>query len=390
MKTYRITPHDLLFFRDGRPLDRNKQDQDHRNIGHGAFWPRPDHLYNAVMHALIGSRTAGERAAYGKFGGLRVTGPYPIRKNEDSSETLYLPRPLDWFCDLEEIPAGSTDAPAFVEAGFIDRKEGKKNLPAWISLDDLKQYLSGAEPETPSCPKKPLFETETRIGTTLDPATGASMRFHDQSRSGQYEAQYLRLGKNVSMWCAADPGKPDAEIPRTFVMGGQNGLVDCVPDDSLKSLEDLFPQPAVPPDSPEPLFLRWTLLVPALFVRTGWLPGWCRDTRKDVVEHAPDGTVMFPDCVGARLVAAFVGKPVVFSGFDTLEGIKDTQLAVPAGSCYVFRCETTTAAKELLKRLHLQRQSDFGPQGFGIGVCSFVDPPRPSAARSRSPEPEAS
>ena len=53
---------------------------------------------------------------------------------------------------------------------------------------------------------------------------------------------------------------------------------------------------------------------------------------------------------------------------------KPTVLAVPQGSAYLFRCNGKASADALVAKLHLQRQSDFGPQGFGIGVCSVVKP----------------
>ena len=379
MQTYRISPLDLLFFRDGRPLDVDKSRDDHRNIGHGDFWPRPDHLYNAVMHALVGSRIAGERASYGKFGGLRTTGPFPLLKNPDGTETLFLPRPLDWDCVPEPLPKGKTDAPEFLEWGFVDRTPGKKSYPAWIPLADYHWYLAG-DP-LPPLSHESLFMTETRVGNTLDSATGASRRVQDQRHSGQYEAQYLRLRQGVSMWGEATSGTEGTSFPSVLHMGGQGFLVYFDRDDSLPSIECVLPAPKAK-DSLGPFFVRWTLLAPALFARTGWLPGWCRDTGKDETTRKPEGTVMFPDCAGASLVAACTGKPIVFSGYDTVDGVKDTQLAVPAGSCYVFRCETREAAKSLVARLHLQRQSDFGSQGFGIGVCSFVEYPDREAANT--------
>ena len=371
MQTYRISPLDLLFFRDGRPLDVDKSRDDHRNIGHGAYWPRPDHVYNAVMHALIGSRNAGERAAYGKFGGVQTTGPFPILKEADGTETLFLPRPLDWDCVMEPLPEGVTDAPSFINHGFVDRTPEKKLYPFWISDKDFRSYLDGRS--LPKLAPTKLFEIETRVGNTLDPKTGASRRIQDKRRSGQYEAQYLRLCKGVSMWAEATSGQAGTPIPSVLYMGGQGLLVDFDRDDTLSTLEAIFPKPNIPQDE-EQFFVRWTLLSPALFVRTGWLPGWCRDTNKDEAARKPDGAVMFPDCSGASLVAACTGKPIVFSGYDSVDGIKDTQLAVPAGSCYVFHCKSRKSAEALITRLHLQRKSDFGSQGFGIGVCSFIKP----------------
>ncbi|MCQ2545546.1 MAG: type III-B CRISPR module-associated protein Cmr3, partial [Clostridia bacterium] len=99
-KFYELEPNDVLFFRDGRPMDVDKKKQDVRNIGHGANWPRPDHLFKGVIHSLIGERMASledirqndkeGNSSYGEFGGLRVVGPFP-KKGDD----VYLPRPLD-------------------------------------------------------------------------------------------------------------------------------------------------------------------------------------------------------------------------------------------------------------------------------------------------------
>ena len=323
------------------------------------------------MHALIGSRTAGGGAAYGKFGGVQTTGPFPLLKTDDGTETLFLPRPLDWDCVMEPLPAGTTNAPSFINYGFVDRVEGKKDYPAWIPYNAYSAYLCGNS--LPVLDKTPLFGVEPRIGNTLDPKTGASRRIQDKRRAGQYEAQYLRLCHGVSMWAEATSGEVGTPIPSVLCMGGQGLLVDFDRDDTLSSLEALFPKPEIPQDE-GPFFVRWTLLSPALFVRTGWLPGWCRDTTEGKTARKPDGAVMFPDCSGASLVAACTGKPIVFSGYDSVDGIKDTQLAVPAGSCYVFRCKSREAAEALVARLHLQRKSDLGPQGFGIGLCSFVNP----------------
>ena len=74
----------------------------------------------------------------------------------------------------------------------------------------------------------------------------------------------------------------------------------------------------------------------------------------------------------------FVGV-MTMSGWDFKKGVKPTILAVPQGSVYLFRCVDKVAAKNLIARLHLQRQSDEGPKGFGIGLCSIVSPDSPTA-----------
>ena len=404
-RKYELTPRDVLFFRDGRPMDADKaQKKDVRYIGHGATWPRPDHLFKGAIHALLRETP---NASFGDFPALKVMGPYPVKREKSHPDALYLPRPLDW--DMSIGPCTDTDLPLPLEYGFIDRTEGKKNLPAWINIEDFLKYLDpdrkdrglyyedekddvgnvrkdkkGNPIKTIKFPYSDgnLFGVESRIGTTLDTVTGASKRVKGQHASGQYQGEYLRLQGGVSMWCAIETGKigmaknvPDApELPCTFVMGGQSGIV--VRQNTDIDLRAKFPAPRLYDDNTGSVFVRWTLISPALFCETGWLPGWCKDSRRNPPDVKPLGTIMFPDCEGCSLVGACTGKPIVFSGWDPKnEGsAKPTMLAVPQGSVYLFRCNGKADAEALIKRIHLQRQSDYGPQGFGIGVCSIVKP----------------
>jgi CRISPR/Cas system CMR-associated protein Cmr3 (group 5 of RAMP superfamily) len=87
---------------------------------------------------------------------------------------------------------------------------------------------------------------------------------------------------------------------------------------------------------------------------------------------------MLKDAPSADLIAARVGKPIAFSGWDLQSGPKPTQLAVPAGSCYVFDCKTPESARALAKLLDPpnRRSSLFGEKGFGLGVCSSIPDPK--------------
>ncbi len=365
-KSFTLSPRDLLFFRDGRPMDVNKREADMRNIGHGDTWPRPDHLYNGIMHALINDRMASGEKMYGKIGDLKVEGPLPMK-----GDTLYLPRPLDWDCKLVEVD--DTDRPSYLKYGFVDCKDGKKDYPAWIPLEQYRKYLACDYGEP--LEKVALYGSESRIGTTLDAETGASACVQGNA-SGQYQANYLRLERDVIIWGAYDRKDEDVaksevkgDLPSSFILGGQGGVVTVASSDI--DLEKELPRPEPKPSNDGKYYVRWTVISPAYFSQTGWLPGWCKDTSRTELRKE-DGYVCFKGCDNVRLIAAHVGKPIVFSGFDTQEGVKRTKLAVPAGSTYLFECPDEETAKHFVETVHLARKSDFGSQGFGMGVCSFV------------------
>lgn len=394
--TYELSPRDVLFFRDARPMDVDKaRTNDVFNVGHGANWPRPDHLFSAVIHELLRNAEAPEASWYGTIPDLRVTGPFPQLCGD-----LYLPMPCDWDMTLVAFNTdlGVTDVPAPLLAGFADRVVEKKSYPKWISLTAYARYLRGDvgrgkgrdEADVPPNDDGALFQREPRLGTTLDATTGASKRVEGQTESGRYAADYLRLGKDVKMVCAIET-EHEAELANRWVrFGGQGGLVhfDQTEDCLLTRLR------ALPQGTPT-CFVRWTLLTPALFAK-GWYPNWLEEMSTGV----RSGKVMLPmtkvlrrpgesraayrarmkvECQPfetAHLVAACVGKSVVFSGYDSRDGEKPTELAVPAGSSYVFACETVEEAQKLSEALHLKPLSDLGEKGFGFGVCSYVSAPQ--------------
>lgn len=384
---YTLTPRDILFFRDARPSDNCKADTETFVVGHGANWPRPDHLYNAVIHALIGDPEANaeRKENYGDIQDLNVQGPFPKREDQ-----LYFPRPLDWGMELRRMPPGETDLPTPLICAFLDKKTGKKDYPAWISQEDYKVYLRGKEPPQPE--RTDLFTTEYRLGTTLDDATGASKRMSGQ-RSGQYGAEYLALARGVTMradiYRVQHEGEPVGS-GRAVRFGGQGGTATLCKIEGPTLLETLS---AFPKGTPSRV-VRWTLLTPALFT-TGWRPSWV----------AEDGRVMLPTCEAAaavvrepgetrkayrkrvaaavptfataRLIGACLNRePLAFSGWDSQAGATPTLLAVPPGTVYAFACDTEAEAEQLRAQLNLRNRSDLGEKGFGLGLASFIPEPQ--------------
>lgn len=390
--TFELTPRDVLFFRDARPMDVDKdRTDDVFNVGHGANWPRPDQLFSAVIHELIRNPMSPERDWYGMVTDLRVTGPFPV-----SNGKMFLPIPLDWDMRLEKFDAntGLTDIPEPLEAGFSDRVPAKKSYPRWISMEDYERYLEGKvgtgkradEVDDPQKDGEVLYTIEARVGNTLDPSTGASKRVESRNESGRYAAEYLRLGNNVRMICDIETEKADSLDGKYVRFGGQGGLVRFSKTDDavISKLQNM-------PRGKPSLFVKWTLLTPALFAN-GWYPNWLERTP----EGKLTGKVMLPsnkilrqpgesraafrarmnaECghfESARLIAACVGKALAFSGYDSEGREKPTELAVPAGSSYVFECSDQEEAAKLFDALNLKSASDLGEKGFGLGICSYT------------------
>lgn len=376
---YALTARDVLFFRDARPADMDKALKTYREIiGHGANWPRPDHLFAALLHHLIRDPDGGERDAYGSMPELQTVGPFP----ETADGTLMLPMPLDWDMALSPVPAGRTDLPAPLTHGFCDRQPGKKRYPAWISVGDYARYLSGEvgrgdgadEPDAVT-----LWAREHRTGITLDDTTGASLRRTGRA-SGRYRAEYLRLAPGVRMRCALR-GAPTLGTGDALRMGGQGGTVSVAP-----AVDPVAELKALPRGTPT-RFVRWTLIAPALFPQ-GWLPGWLDgegrvkfpsrcptrrpgETRAAYRARFAEEAAYFRT---ARLIAARVGTAQPISGWDSRDGARPTELAVPAGSCYVFECADAEEASVLAEALNLVPRSDLGEKGLGLGLSSYVTP----------------
>lgn len=432
--TIEYIPRDLLFLRDARPMEA-------ADAGLGANWPRPDQFY----HSLLSSfrlrwpvvqewekpflHQGAPRFVDNRFGTLQTKGPFPKKDGN-----VFFPRPLDLGMHLVKAKNDDeegTDLPSFLKYAFRPWKEGKTNPPRWVSGEIYKRYLQDVKCEELYRPDElgkdsSLYDVERQFGIGIEPGRGTV-------RDGDfYQAEYLRLGKDVTLVCEAtcetrsgngkekkrdafDSDQTHDERIERAVLGGQQGV--C----SVKISNDGLPFPEPPEEhwkKPPTLFVRWTLLTPAVFQAGrepeansarkqedpvfGWIPAWCLRTDADRVYRDEIGKVMLPRSVkrddgesrqewkvrqkaagtiGAKLVAARIDKPFAFSGWNlptatSPGGPKPTMLAVPAGSCYVFECDSPGDASDLFKALHLVPRSDLlGSNGFGIGVCSFIEAP---------------
>ena len=419
---FHITPRDVLFMRDARPMEAS-------DAGLGANWPRPDQMWLAFIasfHARWPDHQVWEHQhtkgtgpeenpnSSDRFGGLQTAGPFPF--DEKTGET-YFPCPLDLSADeggvlhpMRLVSAAGTDRPQPLTHAFLAACVGKEHLPTWISAQEYALYQAGK-------PFKPtpvtLYDSERRIGVAIDAGT-------QTAEDGKlYQAEYLRLRSSmetltrmtVQISCPIIGTTKQAtdllaQIPAkeaiTLVLGGQQGV----------AMATRTTQPfALPANVPVgtctgPILLRWVLLSPAVFPALpanpakgvpshhgGWLPTWVDPEsgrvmlpRADVPQKSGEARETWRQRVKAapkfmaHLVAARIGKPQAFSGWDQKNGPKPTQLAVPAGSVYVFECSDAQEATDLIRALtwnggsgqeiRNRRSTVFGERGFGLGVCA--------------------
>lgn len=428
MSTYnlKLIPRDLLFMRDARPMEAS-------DAGLGANWPRPDQLWNAFMSAfwrqwperniaIEGQKhTVNDRDKHKdnefRFGALLTAGPFPCME-EDGKDTCFFPCPLDLGINenhellpmkIQKVEKG-TNLPKPLNYVFVSPVLGKETPPQWIDAETYRKYLANKIVKVPE--KAPeLYDTERNIGIAIDPERGSTIEHK------LYQAEYLRLRKEVFLAAIAScdlkakfiEDKVDIlgkflAATHEMILGGQQGVVTLEKVNASFTLPTLPQYPAAA-DSEGPVFLRWTLLTPAVFQEIGahcggWLPTWVNaETGQVMLRALGEKTERRPGetreqwrarcrgeaITGATLVGARIGKPIYFSGWKTGcnddNAPKPTYAAVPAGSVYLFECKNDKVAKQLWGVLNatneqgeiLNRRSGlFGEKGFGLGVCSTV------------------
>jgi CRISPR type III-B/RAMP module-associated protein Cmr3 len=436
MNTLLLHPSDVLFFKDGRPMSGS-------HAGHGAAWPLPT-VASAAIHAALhradleaitrqklhqhrrgrsGKYSDEERHRDRKFGSLLTAGPFPVRI-EGGTRSWFFPRPLD-AAIFDSIIASylpmsgdfcSSSLPSPLQYAVANTTEPSKDpLKPWWNEAAWNAYLE--TPKASDSTGQPEFkfdsdfsDAEHTIGIGVDAATGT------QDGERFYSANYLRLreGWRIGMIAEAND-KLDAEPERTrdliadlfpnhgadtpIMVGGQQRLCSV-----RRHGETIVPLPMGNTDgfavSKGKARVKWVLLTPAIFPQIGshtggWLPSWIDSVSGQVrlldgpganaARRHNQRTPGKP--IGARLVAAMVGKPVPVTGYaidngleDRAPGPKPTHLAVPAGSVYYFQADSETDARNLASALNWhgttngtkiknRRSTLMGEKGFGIGVC---------------------
>ena len=416
MKSFTLTPQDVLFFRDGRPIDTGG--------GHGARWPEPPVIFDALHAALWRAFPEQEdwehRHDFGRsshrpqkgdtqrFGSLKTAGVFPALA--DGRWLFPAPQDVivapvnsdDWRLSLQEAKSSLTNLPAswiqFAPASFA---EPTKEEPApWWTRNAWLAYLAGQRPATSDCfTNDDLFAAEWTTGIGIDPET------QTQDRERIYSAQYLRLRDRVSCGFAASlPMKQNGRAEDVkecvenllpdhcmIIVGGQQRA--CRVHRSTIPFGQTLPvAPAISGTR-----IKWALLAPAIFPRIqakdgvpahdgGWLPNWIDQAtgrvklklrtgethrRWDEKKQRTVREAKQEMDIAASLVAARIPKPIPVVGWterlhlladekahwirtneENACGPRATHLAVPAGAVYYFEADSAKEAAKLAAALN--------------------------------------
>lgn len=378
MPLYQVTPQDVLMFRDGRPMEANAG-----SGGHGARWPEPSIIFDALhaaLHLAFPEQQSWERKhRFGRssdrdfnrggtqrFGSLATAGPFPVRGGEwffPAPQDVTLPDryapcllPMDGDCGFSDLP------PKLRALGSVV-VVSKKTARPWWNKQAIECYLNGGDPagfpKATTRADDALFLREWTTGIAITPETQTA------AESQIYSAEYLRLREDVALGIdvqmpmkAAGTEELEETIThlfpgnQTITIGGQQRACHVAPAPDSSSLAGVLPVS----QKIDGHHVKWLLLTPAVFpgqtareIRRpdggttnvnahpgGWLPNWIDpatgrvllksgDNRRKPRESRAEWRARVRDekPLDCKLVAARIPKLLVLSGWSERLHLRD-------------------------------------------------------------------
>ena len=327
MAAYHTIPQDVLFFRDGRPMEAGSG-----SGGHGARWPEPSIIFDAVHAALHrafpvpveATRNAQSFQAYlqqkgwlwqhphryvprpangrprdrepdeklrnQRFGALRTAGPFPAIVRPNGTAAWLFPVPADFVPSDQERPflaplrdpCGSSDLPMPLEYPLGNPCEPSKaeTLPWWTKAGIEAALRNEGPGPREMWAAEELYAAEWTTGIGIDPER--------QTQDGKriYSAEYLRLREDTRLrqqtalgFAASLPlDRPDGDcregMDKLFpahdiiLCGGQQRACRVQPTKGEVHLDTLFPVSqfdTLKPRTDGKWRLKWLLLSPAVY-----------------------------------------------------------------------------------------------------------------------------
>ncbi len=350
MNTLLLQPTDILFFRDGRPMEGSL-------AGHSAAWPLPN-VTDAALHAAlhraqfkgVHAHRRGHKGVYSgqdqrerQFGNLVTAGPFPVSPEGQ----WFFPRPADLqsaglnpnLVPTDRFDSVDSSLPDPLEYAVANCLPPSKNSVAkqWLNKTAFERYLNPKDGQDYRIKEKEEYDDickhkegcndtcfvdfEHAIGITIDRDTQTAGQGEAEGKI--YSAQYLRLRDGWKMGLLAKAEDKDFRNasgendlvkvlfqgggPHRIIVGGQQRICTAMiqhghPIQLPRGMTQGFRKCA---DSNKHL-VKWILLTPSIWPEIeegtskrgtqvqyhpgGWLPNWIASEDGQVLLHTVDST----------------------------------------------------------------------------------------------------
>ncbi|MBF0176260.1 MAG: type III-B CRISPR module-associated protein Cmr3 [Magnetococcales bacterium] len=363
-RTFKITPQDTLFFRDGRPFN---QSDEGLARAHSHFPPFPCTMSGAVRRALAEARgwrhgpwSPELQAILGDgpddMGPLTFGPPTPVCAANGRLETLH-PVPLallghatrEGYCRLAPGAPLQSDLGQAVSLPQLPEGSGPGWKPlsdTWVTAGGLTRFLKGSVPQKEEMLlADDLWPQESRIGLARCYQTRAA-------RKGMlYATSHVRLRDDIMLALEVHGLPGDWPCPRVMPLGGEGRF------GWVEELSAVLPQPEAPDSlrcAGQRMFYTVVLLSPLCPPDEAW--------RK------PGGTL--PQLPGL-IVSACLERMTLIGGWNSAgyggqpAGPRPLRPFLPAGSVFFMEMAASSEQKAAVLKRHLTAIGEETRHGFG-------------------------
>lgn len=357
--TFKLTPVDSWFFRDGRPFNLGETHSDLKSL----FPPFGPTVVGAIRAYLArglgwdgrGSWNEKIKETLGdcqRFGPLRFKGPFLIRMVDNQEEMLF-PAPLhllgkppkeeggQWSRITKLLPGKGVDCDFGddVRLPRADNTTGLKSLyGCYLNASDFKKVLDGGD----LCGIAPISPEQL---WNFDFSVGIKRRFETRTaeEGALYSAYRVRLRPGVSLAMQLDGLEVEMKMASTMPLGGESRMA------YVEILKEQLKIPVAPEiRSSDDGKTRFVVihLTPSYFDGKWPSPG-----------------EKLPGISAVKVVSACMERPVRIGGWDSLQREPiPLRPFLPAGSTWF--CEAEMSPNKTIQGLHDHIGSLF-ELGFG-------------------------
>ena len=358
--TFKLTPVDSWFFRDGRPFNLGETHSDLKSL----FPPFGPTVVGAIRASLargmgwngLGSWNGKIKEKLGdgqRLGDLRFKGPFLIRIVDNQEEILF-PAPLhllgkppkeeggQWSRIIKLRPGKSVDCDLGddIRLPRADNATGLKSLyGCYLNALDFKKVLDGGDLNeiAPIAPEQ-LWN--------FDFSVGIKRRFETKTveEGALYSAYRVRLRPDVGLAMQLDGLECDIKMASTLPLGGESRM----------AYVEILKNPLNLPKAPE---IRPSDDGKTRFAVIHLTPGFFEDNWPSPGEE-------LSGISGAKVVSACMERPVRIGGWDSLnrEPIP-LRPFLPSGTTWF--CETETCPNTTIQGLQGHHIGSLIDLGFG-------------------------